>query len=414
MPTLRDPLRSSTRSTKQLALLAVLCPLALYMMIHPPLGPWRAPAEGTELSPRGSRGPALMNDEKVRQHLHVPPGFHVNLYATGPQGARMLLPLATGDLLLSNPAARSILVLGADRDHDGKADGVRPLMEGLNGPHGIDLHEGLLYVAESTAVFRVPLDVKSGQVQAEKKQYIVQKIPTGGHWTRSLRIGPDNKLYLSVGSSCNVCLEKDPRRAAILRFNLDGSGEELFATGLRNSVGLVFQPGTGKLYATDNGRDLLGDDFPPCELNLIEQGQFYGWPYANGDRVPDPDFGKQPQAAAKILATRPPVFSFRAHNAPLGLSFLAGARLPAGWHGRGEDMALVALHGSWNRSRKDGYKVVLLRFLPTGITAEDFLWGFLSDADQQVIGRPVDVAVGADGGIYISDDMTGSIYRVGI
>ncbi len=164
---------------------------------------------------------------------------------------------------------------------------------------------------------------------------VVTGLPGGGnHWTRTLRFGPDGWMYVSIGSSCNVCVEKDGRRAALMRFRPDGSGEEVFATGLRNSVGFDWRPEDGQIYATDNGRDLLGDDFPPCELNRVEKGGFYGWPVANGDRVPDPDFGKGQEA--RIAASIPPVHGFRAHNAPLGMTFLRSRGVPAGVPGRGD------------------------------------------------------------------------------
>jgi hypothetical protein len=212
-------------------------------------------------------------------------------------------------------------------------------------------------------------------------------------------------MYVSIGSSCNVCIEKDRRRAAIVRYRTDGSGEEIYASGLRNSVGFDWQPGTGDLYATDNGRDMLGDNFPPCELNRIVQGGFYGFPFANGDRVPDPDLGKGHEA--EIARSILPVHGFRAHNAPLGITFVRNPKAPPELTGT----ALVALHGSWNRTKKDGYKVVSLRWGEGGAIVErDFLWGF--EKDENVIGRPVDVAEGPDGAFYVSDDYAGAIYRV--
>lgn len=212
----------------------------------------------------------------------------------------------------------------------------------------------------------------------------------GGHWTRTLRFGPDGLLYVSIGSSCNACLESDARRAAILRYHADGSAQELYATGLRNAVGFDWRPATTDLIATDNGRDLLGDDFPPDELNRVLQGGFYGWPFANGDRVPDPDLGRgHERDVARSLS---PIHGFRPHNAALGITFLRGTALPEAYRGA----ALVALHGSWNRTRKDGYKVVSLDWRDDGgVEERDFLVGFLQDED--VIGRPVDVAEGAHG-----------------
>jgi glucose/arabinose dehydrogenase len=299
----------------------------------------------------------------------------------------------------------SVELLRRDADGDGRADGRTVLLEGLNRPHGIDLHQGWLYVAETGAVGRVRFDAERGEAIGEFES-VVTGLPTGGaHSKRTVRFGPDGWMYVSVGSSCNVCEESDPRRAAILRYRPDGSGEQIYATGLRNAVGFDWRPGTGELYATDNGRDLLGDDFPPCELNRVVEGGFYGWPYANGDNRPDPDLGER--GAARIAGALPPAHGFRAHNAPLGITFVRGSRVPPDYRGA----ALVALHGSWNRTRKDGYKVVSLHWDPEGrIEERDFLVGF--ELDEDVIGRPVDVAEAPDGSFYISDDYAGAIYRV--
>jgi mono/diheme cytochrome c family protein len=235
---------------------------------------------------------------------------------------------------------------------------------------------------------------------------IIKDLPRGGnHWKKTLRFGPDGLLYMTVGSSCNVCSEVDERRAAMLRFTAAGAFVDIYATGLRNSAGFAWRGADGALYATDNGRDLLGDDFPPCELNRIEQGGFYGWPYANGDRVPDPDLGAGRDAV--IAASIPPAFAFRAHNAPLGIVFLNSDRHPIALRGA----ALVALHGSWNRRTKDGYKVVALHWNADGsIRSEDFMTGFLNDST--VIGRPAELAEDADGAIYVSDDYANAVYRI--
>src|SRR5262249_54822395 len=161
---------------------------------------------------------------------------------------------------------------------------------------------------------------------------IVTGLPAGGnHWTRTLRVGPDDRLYVSIGSSCNVCREEDKRRAAILTYTLDGSDETILATGLRNAVGFDWRPGTGELYATGTGRGRLADDFPPCKFERIAAGGFYGWPFANGNRVPDPDFGAGHEA--EIAASIPPAHAFRAHNAPLGMTFIRGDRVPAAYRG---------------------------------------------------------------------------------
>lgn len=332
-------------------------------------------------------------------------GWSVALYADGLRNARMLRFTPGGHLLVSQPRKNRITLLEPDSDGDGMSDGRRLLLDGLNKPHGMDLYDGWLYIAETDAVVRIRFDGHTGQTEGLLER-IVSGIPSGGnHWTRTLRFGPDGGMYVSVGSSCNVCEDGNARRATILRYQPDGSGEQIYASGLRNSVGFDWRPATGEFFATDNGRDLLGDDSPPCELNRIVEGGFYGWPYAIGHGDPDPDFGAGHEDDVKRSIN--PVHGFRAHNAPLGMVFLRGKSLPSGLRGA----ALVALHGSWNRTKKDGYKVVSLHWNEDGsIEERDFVTGF--EVDEDVIGRPVDVAEGPDGAIYISDDFAGSIYRV--
>ncbi len=346
-------------------------------------------------------------DATVESRLRPPPGARLTRFAKQLPNARFLRFTPTGDLLVTQPREGKVVRLAPDRDGDGRSDGRQDVLSGLDRPHGMDLHDGWLYVAESGALGRVRFDARTGAVSGSFER-IVKDIPAGGaHWTRTLRFGADGWMYVSIGSSCNVCREQDPRRAAIVRYREDGSGEQIYASGLRNSVGFDWRPADGQLYATDNGRDLLGDDFPPCELNLIVQGGFYGWPIANGDRVPDPDLGQGEDA--RIASSIPPVHGFRAHNAPLGITFLRSPQAPEAYRGA----ALVALHGSWNRTRKDGYKVVSLHWQPDGrIVERDFLTGFLGASDDDVIGRPVDVAEGPDGAVYVSDDYAGSIYRI--
>jgi glucose/arabinose dehydrogenase len=343
---------------------------------------------------------------QVESRLKVVDGYEVALYALVPN-VRMLLATPRGDLIASLPRAGRVVLLARDKNDDGAPDEVRDLLTGLARPHGLALSpDGWLYVGEAASVGRVRFDVASGTVQGAFET-VVPGLPEGGnHWTRNVGIGPDGALYVTVGSSCNVCFEEDERRAAMLRYAPDGSGFELYARGLRNAVDFAWRPGTNELFATDNGRDLLGDDFPPCELNRIVQGGDYGWPVANGDRVPDPDLGAGQEA--RIAASTPPAFAFNAHNAPLGITFLAHPRQPASHRG----VALVALHGSWNRTRKDGYRVVALRWDASGaIQQEDFLSGFL--AADEVSGRPADVVEAPNSGtIFVSDDYAGAIYAI--
>ena len=350
--------------------------------------------------------------EVLDGRMQVPPGFELSMWAEGVRGARMLRFTPAGDLLVSAPVQNSILLLERDRDGDGRADGQRVLVADLQNPHGIDLRDGWLYIGETGALSRIVFDpgqdpsAPAASVRGPLER-LVTNIPSGGnHWTRTIRFGPDGWLYMNVGSSCNVCWEEDPqRRAAMLRFRPDGSGEETFATGLRNTVGFDWQPGTGDLYGTDNGRDLLGDDFPPCELNLLIRGGYYGFPVANGDRVPDPDLGAGQDE--RIRASISPAHAFGAHNAPLGMTFVRSETAPEAYRGA----ALVALHGSWNRTRKSGYKVVSLHWRADGsIEQRDFLVGF--EREEDVIGRPADVTEGPDGAFYVSDDYAGVIWRV--
>ena len=319
--------------------------------------------------------------------------------------ARMLRMTAAGDVLVASPGSGQVLWLARDADGDGASDDRRVLLKDLDGPNGLDLHDGYLYVAEQGQVGRIRFDDATGQIDGAY-EVVIKGLPKGGnHWKKTIRFGPDGYLYMAIGSSCNVCSETDDRRAAILRYTADGTFVDTYATGLRNSAGFAWRDADGQLYATDNGRDLLGDDFPPCELNRIERGGFYGWPYANGDRVPDPNLGAGREAV--IAASIPPVFSFHAHNAPLGIVFLKSDKQRAALRGA----ALVALHGSWNRTQKDGYKVVSLHWDADGtIHADDFMTGFLSGA--VVIGRPAEIAEGADGAIYVSDDYANVVYKI--
>ena len=349
----------------------------------------------------------LITDAQVADWIRLPAGFEMRIFARGLFGPRFMTIGPDRELYVSIPRVGWVVRL-SDNDGDGKADRVSRVVEGLDRPHGLAFFQGKLYVAGTEKIWRVD-SFRGGRDEAAKTTTIVDKLPNGGrgHWTRTILFGSDGKLYVSIGSSCNVCQEKDPRRAAIVRYNPDGSGEEIFAAGLRNSVGIAWHPATRELWGTDNGRDWLGDDHPPEEANVIRQGKNYGWPHCFGNRIPDPDFGAQ----ARCEKTEPPVVTFPAHSAPLGLAFYTGKQFPPEYQGD----FFVALHGSWNRSTKIGYKVVRVR-LDRGEPkqAEDFATGWLRhEKDRDVVwGRPVDLAVAPDGSLFLSDDHAGLIYRV--
>jgi glucose/arabinose dehydrogenase len=347
-------------------------------------------------------GGGTPTEETLQSRLQLPQGFTIGLYATDVTSARFIEFSNSGDLIVAQPQASKVSILMRDANGDGAADGQRVLLDNLTRPHSIDFHEDYLYIGESNAIGRVRFDHDKGEVMGDYERIITGLGDEGNHWSKSIRFGPDGLLYLSSGSTCNVCIETDQQRATMTRYNPDGTGEERVATGLRNSVGFDWAPFDGGLYATDNGRDLLGNDYPPCELNRIEMGGFYGWPHVNGFGDSDPDFPDDDRLQNAI----PPAHGFRAHNAPLGIRFLTDPALPLDYQGS----ALVALHGSWNRSSYDGYKVVSLHWNGEGFDEKDFLSGFENKGD--IIGRPVDIAEGNDGCVYISDDFSMSIFRV--
>jgi glucose/arabinose dehydrogenase len=336
--------------------------------------------------------------------LAVPPGFVVTVFARQLGHPRLLALDPAGTLLVSVPRSGRIVAL-PDADGDGQADRVVPVVEGLDLPHGLAFLDGRLYVAETGRVVRLAYDPATLRATGPPEVVVPDLPRRGGHWTRTLVAGPDRRLYLAVGSSCNACEERDPRRAAITRYEPDGSGETRVAAGLRNAVGLAFRPGTGELWATDNGRDWLGDDEPADTVTRVEPGGFHGWPYCHWTAAgvqPDPDLGDP----ARCQGVARPTVLLPAHVAPLGLAFYAGRRLPAEYRGS----LFVALHGSWNRTTPVGYEVVRVRLDAAPPRVVPFARGWLVGSRHW--GRPVDVAVGADESLYVSDDVQGAVYRI--
>lgn len=349
-----------------------------------------------DVPPRFSKGVFASPKE-----LKVYPGLRVSVFASGIEGARFMAESPSGVIFLSVPSDGTVVAL-PDRDRDGVADDVTVYARGLKRPHGLAFRDGALLVAETGAI--VELRDNDGDLRADTKRVLTTDVPSGGgHWTRSIELGPDGAVYLSAGSSCNACVEKDSRRASVLKFT--GQNAEPFATGLRNTVGFEFHPKTGQLWGVDNGRDMLGDDLPPEELNLIVAGGDYGWPYCYGRRVPDPELG----SAERCRKTKAPSVLMQAHSAPLGVSFGNRLKFP----GRLRNSLLIAFHGSWNRTVPTGYKVVAVPFNSKGKPYGkpfDVITGWHTGG--QAWGRPVDILAGRDGAMYVSDDAAGAVYRV--
>lgn len=345
---------------------------------------------------------APLSEQALQKQLTIHEGFKLSLYANELKGVRTIITTHTGDLIVSQPSQGTVSLIYRDANGDHRSDGQQILLKKLNKPYGIALHKGWLYIAETNAVLRIPYDVKQRKITGKAEHIIKHRFSGGGnHWSRSLKISPDHKLFISVGSTCNVCIENSANRASILQYDLDGSHEVLYAKGLRNSVGFDWQPTTQQLYALDNGRDFLGDNVPPEELNKIKKGHHYGWPYEHGFDIKDPVYSQQKPAR---LQTSPPYYQLIAHSAPLSLLFIKHNLLL-------KDMALITLHGSWNRSQKSGYKVIAISLsAQQEIQPIDFIKGF--ESAGAVIGRPVDLTEDNNGNIYLSDDFNGRIYKI--
>jgi glucose/arabinose dehydrogenase len=347
---------------------------------------------------------AIANKLGVEEYaLNLPPGFRINLFADELPGVRFMTVGPDGDVYASLMQQGKVVRL-RDSDHDGAADVVTTIAEQLRHPHGLAFFQGRLYVAEETAVSEL-IDT-DGDLFIDQRVPLIE-LPPGPesfHFTRTIAFGPDGRLYVSIGATCDACLQPEERRASVLDYDAAGGDHRVFARGLRNAVGFVFHPTTGELWATNNERDQLGDNFPADTLNLVGAGSDFGFPRCINGNTPDFRFGDN----NACHGVAPPAIEFQAHSAPLGLAFYTGTQFPEEYH---QDL-IVAFHGSWNRSSPTGYKLVRVRFdrgRPTGETI-DFATGWLDG--KTVWGRPVDIVVGLDGSLFASDDLRGRIYRI--
>jgi glucose/arabinose dehydrogenase len=330
--------------------------------------------------------------------VRLPPGFAIEEYADVPK-ARSLALGDRGTLFVSTRKSRSVYAV-VEND-DGSTRTIK-ILNDMSTPNGIAFHKGDLYVAEIDAVYRYR-DVENNLENMPDGELLDIDLPSDrSHGWRYIGFGPDDMLYIAIGAPCNSC-NKDGY-AQIIRVNADGTGRETYASGVRNSVGLTWHPETDELWFTDNGRDMMGDDIPPCELNHApRQGLHFGYPFCHGGDIPDPKFGKGRQCDNYT----PPAQKLGAHVAPLGLKFYTGDMFPPQYQGR----IFIAEHGSWNRSRKVGYRITMVTLDgDRSVRYEPFATGWLQN--EQVSGRPVDLIVKDDGSMLVSDDFTGKIYRI--
>jgi glucose/arabinose dehydrogenase len=335
--------------------------------------------------------------------IRLPPGFTISHYAAEVPGARSLALGARGTLFVgSREAGRVYAVVDADRD--GRAERVHTIAEGLNSPNGVAFRDGALYVAEIHRVLRFDA-IEERLADPPAPAMVTDRFPRERHhgW-KFIAFGPDGRLYVPVGAPCNICASEEPVFASITRIEPDGSDFEIVARGVRNTVGFDWHPETGALWFTDNGRDRMGDDVPPDELNVATApGQHFGYPWCHGDGIADPELG----AGKDCGEYRPPAIELGPHVAALGMRFYTGKMFPGEYRGQ----IFIAEHGSWNRSTPIGYRITLVR-LEGGRAAryQPFAEGWLEDGEAW--GRPVDVLVMPDGALLVSDDKAGAVYRI--
>jgi glucose/arabinose dehydrogenase len=353
-----------------------------------------SPSEGQARPPRQGEGTSA--------RISVPAGFEVRVFSPSVPGARSLALGAKGTVFVGTRSGSVYAVV--DRDRDGSADQVFTIASGLDMPNGVAFRQGALYVAEMSRVVRY--DAIEDHLQSPPRPAtVIEDLPAERHhgW-KFIAFGPDDLLYLPVGAPCNVCSPSDPRFASILRFRPDGSPVDTMAHGVRNTVGFDWEPGTGALWFTDNGRDLMGDDIPPDELNRATvAGRHYGFPACHGGTVVDPVHAR----GRDCRTFEPPAIALGPHVAALGMRFYRGTMFPPEYRGQ----VFIAEHGSWNRGQKIGYRLTLVKVNEgQALSYQPFAQGWLQNGEAW--GRPVDVQEMADGSLLVSDDTSGAIHRI--
>ena len=334
--------------------------------------------------------------------ISLPTGFSIAVYASGVPEARSMALGAKGTLFVGTREEGKVYAL-VEKGSTRRVE-IMTIARGLNMPNGVAFRDGALYVAEVNRVLRFD-NIEEHLKNPPRPVVVNASFPTKTHhgW-KFIRFGPDGRLYVPVGAPCNVCAEKDPRFATIMRMDPDGKNLEIFARGVRNTVGFDWHPVTRELWFTDNGRDWLGDNLPPDELDRApDKGFHFGFPYWHGRNIPDPEFGK----GRRMEEFVPPEVELPAHVASLGMRFYTGPMFPAPYR----NQIFIAEHGSWNRSKPIGYRLTLVRLKENrAVSYEVFAEGWLKNGTAW--GRPVDLQVMPEGSLLVSDDKAGAIYRI--
>lgn len=339
--------------------------------------------------------------------IELPDGFSISLYAEGVKNARSMDLSPNGTLFVGTRGEGNVYAL-RDTDGDYQIDEQYVLAKDLEMPNGVAFRDGDLYVAEVSRILRFP-DIEAKLNDPGEPEVIFDDYPTERHhgW-KFIDFGPDGKLYVPVGAPCNICESEDEVFASITRLNPDGTEMEVVQHGVRNTVGFTWHPETKELWFTDNGRDMLGDEIPACELNRArEDGQHFGYPYCHQGDLADPEFGDKGEGCAAYTA---PVQNLGPHVAPLGVAFYTADHFPESY----QNQILIAEHGSWNRSKKIGYRVMMVRLneQQEAVSYEPFARGWLDEEKDEAWGRPVDLEYLPDGSLLVSDDFADAIYRI--
>ncbi len=349
-------------------------------------------------------GDADPRGEANLSKIQLPDGFHIQMYAADVPGARSMALSPNGTLFVGTRNEGKVYAI-VDKDGDHRADEVKTIARGLDMPNGVAFRDGDLYVAEISKIWRYP-DIEKHLDDPPKPTLVSDAFPDKrAHGWKYINFGPDGKLYVPVGAPCNICKPDFDDFGNIQRMDPDGSHREVFATGIRNSVGFDWNPTTGVLWFTDNGRDRLGDNKPPDELNRAPKaGLNFGYPYCYDQGVPDPQFAGQKSCTQFVS----PALDLGPHVAALGMEFYRGKMFPKAY----QNQIFIAEHGSWNRTHKIGYRVMLVHVDANGNATgkEPFATGWLQGESDW--GRPVDVEVMDDGSLLVSDDEAGHVYRI--